>query len=256
MFGVKLQPVLAAADGVVVDVDLLPASGRPVSVTIADTSGRQYVYTGFNDDNPGTDDGLAPAHLRVTRLARVGATVWAGQIIGFAGDSDTTPIGVRVDVPTDASVSLDEDAIAPHIRLTVIDTDGQPVEAFGPVIDAVYRSSCRAAIGPWSVPARDEIEQFYIGGERVTVETTDDRDDIDSEWVITETGQVIATGWAALINPSEGCAWAPDEPYGPGAGGSSEVPGRWAFGVDLPTSVWIDVATVRDPLRRMRPVVR
>lgn len=256
VFGVKLQPVLAAADGVVTDIDLLPASGRPVSVTIADTTGRRYVYTGFNDDNPGTDDGLAPPHLRVTRLARIGTTVWAGQVIGFMGDTDATPIGVRTDVPTDDTVSIEPDGVPPHVRLTVIDADGEPIEAFGPVIDAVYRTSCQAAIGPWSVPARDETDQFFIGGQRVVVETTDDRDDIDSEWVITETGQVIATGWAALINPSEGCEWAPPEPYGPGAGGSTDVPGRWAFGVDLNTSVWIDLASADQDVRPVRPFNR
>jgi len=104
VFGVKLQPVLAVIDGVVTDVEDRP--GATISVTITDESGRSYTLAGFNDDNPGTSDGAAPAHLRLTSLARVGTTVRAGQVLGFMGDTDELPLGVRADVPTDATVVI------------------------------------------------------------------------------------------------------------------------------------------------------
>ena len=63
VFGVKLQPVLAVADGVITDVDDEP--GETIAVTITDSTGRSYRLAGFNDDNPGTDDGAAPPHLRL-----------------------------------------------------------------------------------------------------------------------------------------------------------------------------------------------
>jgi len=92
VFGVKLQPVLAVHDGVVTGVVDTP--GLPISVTVTDVTGRSYTLSGFNDDNPGTDDGAAPSHLRLTSLARIGGSVKAGQILGFMGDSEPLPLGV------------------------------------------------------------------------------------------------------------------------------------------------------------------
>ncbi len=70
IFGVKLQPVLAVHDGVVTAVVDTP--GVPISVTVTDVTGRSYTLSGFNDDNPGTNDGAAPAHLRLTSVAQIG----------------------------------------------------------------------------------------------------------------------------------------------------------------------------------------
>jgi len=247
VFGVKMQPVLSVVDGVVTGVEDVP--GAPISVTVTDPSGRSYRIAGFNNDNPGTDDGAAPPHLRLTPLARIGTTVRAGQVLGFMGDSEPLPLGVRSDVPTDATVQISTDAVAPHIRLTIVDIDGTPVDAYGPIIDALFRQVCSVGIGPWSSPPSGQDLAT------VTTETTDDRPDIDSEWVVTSTGQVTATGWAAMIYPSESCGWAPPESRGPGAGGAPDVPATWWEPIDLSTSIWVNLA-VRDnelptvPIRR------
>ena len=236
IFGVKLQPIRAGADGVVTAVDDQPSSDRPITVTITATNGLSYIYAGFNDDNQGTADGNAPDHLRLTALAEVGRTVRAGQIIGFMGDTDPLPIGVRADVPTDSTVVIDPNAIAPHLRLSVIDVEGNPVDAFGPAIDALFSSTCQAGIGQWSVPARS------TSTAAVTVETTDNNNQVDSEWVITSTGQVQANGWGALISPHEQCTWVPAGPYGPGAGGSDQTPAGWGRDVTLAAQVWVSLA--------------
>ncbi len=239
VFGVKLQPVLAVVDGVVTDVHDEP--GETISVTITDVFGRSYELAGFNDDTPGTNDGAAPDHLRLTSLAVVGRTVRAGQVVGYLGDTDPLPLGIRSDVPTDATVQIPIDAVAPHIRLTITDLDGTPVDAYGPVIDALFEQVCSVGIGPWSGL------HSGLGLEPVTTETTDDNRDIDSEWVVTSTGAVIASGWAAMIYPNEGCGWAPPEKRGPGAGGPTSVPVSWMTPIDLPTSIWVDLA-VRDDM--------
>lgn len=244
IFGVKLQPIRAAAHGVVTAIDDQPSSGRPISVTITDIHGLSYIYAGFNDDNQGTADGNAPDHLRLTALAEVGSTVRAGQIIGFMGDTDPLPTGVREDVPTDSSVVIDPNAVAPHLRLSIIDVDGNPVDTFGPVVDALFSSACQAGIGQWSVPAQS------ASTAAVTVETTDNNDEVDSEWVITSTGQVQANGWGALISPSEQCTWVPAEPYGPGAGGSNQTPDGWGDEVDLSAQVWVSLARTSDDTTR------
>ena len=103
VYGRKLQPVLAAADGVVTSVVFEDASTGRVEMTITDTAGTSYHYAGFNDDNPGTDDGDAPPALRLTALARVGTAVRAGQVIGFLGDSDREPINTTVAPASDVT---------------------------------------------------------------------------------------------------------------------------------------------------------
>jgi len=248
VFGVKMQPVLSVVDGTVTAVHNEP--GTAISVTVTDQFGRNYRLDGFNDDNPGTDDGAAPDHLRLTSLAHVGSPVRAGQILGFMGDTDPLPLGIRSDVPTDATVDIPVDAVAPHIRLTIRDLDGTPVDAYGPVIDALFRQVCSIGTGPWSSPPTG------AGFERVVTETTDDKREIDSEWVITETGQVTASGWAAMIYPSENCGFAPEDARGPGAGGARDIPPSWYVPIDLPTSIWVRLAVGPDddlpaiPVRR------
>lgn len=236
VFGVKLQPIRSVVDGVVTAVDDDPESDRPISITITDATGRSYVYSGFNDDNPGTSDGAAPDHLRLSALGKLGQTVWAGQIIGFMGDTDPIPVGVRGEVPTDSSVYLDPDAIAPHIRLSIHEVDGTPVDAFGPVVDSLFRTGCQTGIGRWSIPPQSSTH------DAVVIETTDDDDEIDSEWIITSTGQVQASGWAALVSPGTPCNWVPADHYGPGAAGANNVPDHWAAGLDLPTGIWLQLA--------------
>ncbi len=247
IFGVKLQPVLSVVDGVVTRVVDTP--GQTISVTVTDTFGRSYELAGFNDDSPGTDDGAAPAHLRLTQLATVGQSVRAGQVLGFMGDTDPLPLGIRADVPTDKTVEIPIDAVAPHIRLTINDLDGTPVDAYGPVIDALFRQVCSVGIGPWSGLPNG------LGLDPVVTETTDDNRDIDSEWEVTSTGEVIASGWAAMIYPGEGCGWAPPEKRGPGAGGPTSTPVNWMTPIDLPTSIWVDLA-VRDDTSLTVPMMR
>ncbi len=236
VFGVQLQPVLAVADGVITAIDDDPGSDRPISVDVTDVTGRRFVHAGFNDDTPGTDDGAAPDHLRLSGLVHIGATVRAGQVLGFMGNSATLPLGIRAEVPTDATVTIDPDAVAPHVRISVFEIDGTPVDAFGPLIDALFRQTCTVATGPWAMPANGS------GHRPTTVETTDNDRTIDSEWVIDERGRVTSTGWAAMINPHDGCTYAPAEAHGPGAAGSNEVPLTWLVPIDLPTSIWVRLA--------------
>jgi hypothetical protein len=248
VFGVKLQPVLAVADGVVTDVR--NELGDVISVTITNRYGRSFLLEGFNDDNPGTDDGAAPEHLRLTSLATVGQTVRAGQIIGFVGNSSPLPLGIRADVPTDGTAPIPTDAVAPHIRLTITDLDGTRLDAYGPVIDAVFRQACSVGIGPWS------SRPTGGGHAPVTIESTDDNPTVDSEWVITASGDVNASGWAAMIYPSEACGWAPADKRGAGAGGPDTMSDTWHSPIKLYTPIWVELAVRSNeltPTRLLRP---
>jgi hypothetical protein len=248
VFGVQLQPVLSVTDGVVTAVENEP--GSTIAVTVTDITGRSYRLAGFNDDNIGTDDAAAPPHLRLTPLARVGATVRAGQVLGFMGNSSPLPLGVREDVPTDATVTIRPDTVAPHIRLTIRDLDGSPVDAYGPVIDALFTQACSVGTGPWSGPPTGVLT------EPVVIETTDNDRTIDSEWIITASGQVTAAGWAAMIYPSENCRWAPALPHGPGASGATQVPVDWLSPIVLATHIWIELAHEPDAARAIAPLAR
>ena len=90
----------------------------------------------------------------------------------------------------------------------------------------------------------------------MTVETTDNDRQIDSEWIITSEGQVTASGWAAMIYPGEGCPYAPPEARGPGAGGFENVPASWFYPIDLPTSMWVDLAVQGDDLTEVPVLLR
>jgi hypothetical protein len=195
-----------------------------VSVTIADAAGRSYRYTGFNDDNPGTDDGQAPRHLRLTALAHVGTAVRAGQIIGFLGDTDPMPSNEHRGI-------ADGDAIWPHLRLTIHAADGTQLDADTLVTSAQMRRACHVGIGPWSVPADPALDDLDV--DDVPVDAL-----LDGSWTIHDDGTVTATGKSTLIMPPQGCQWAgPDKAFGPAAGGGQAT--KWVGTVDVPAQFWV-----------------
>jgi hypothetical protein len=238
VFGRALQPVLAVADGVVTDVQLgdqlagsnLPRS-KEVSVTVTDVHGVSYRYGGLNDDTPGTDDGAAPRALRVSGLAEVGRTVRAGQIIGFMGNTD--PVALA-----------DGSGAWPHLRLSISDLAGSPLDADGPVVVALFRQLCTTGIGQWSVPPNAATADAPLAPVVV--------DSDDGAWWITGTGQVVAVGDAALIHPTDACKWQPDTPHGPGAGGNVAPP-WFADDIVLPVGVWLTVLGDRQAVRPATP---
>ena len=75
----KMTPVIAAADGTVGWV-----SSTCCALQLQHTDGYESWYIHLNNDTPGTDDGqgwgIAPGVI-------FGATVTAGQVIGWVGDS-------------------------------------------------------------------------------------------------------------------------------------------------------------------------
>jgi hypothetical protein len=198
VFGIKLQPIMAVADGVVTAVDDGDAVTGEVSVTISDAMGRTYTYRGFNDDNPGTADGAAPRHLRLTSLSKVGTVVRAGQILGFMGDTDPMPANEHRGV-------VAGDAIWPHLRLTIREADGTRVDADVLVSSSQGRRACHVAIGPWSVPEDPDLADV----------------DVDD----------------ALITPPQGCQWAPDRAFGPGAAGGDA--NTWEDEIEVDAEFWV-----------------
>ena len=240
IYGQRLQPILASADGVVTAVERGDEVSGAITVTITDPAGRTFHYAGFNDDSPNTSDGAAIDSLRLTSLAKVGTSVKAGQVIGFMGDTDPMPALEHRGLEPDAMVW-------PHLRLTIRDRDGAMLDADSLVAAAQFRQSCHVGIGPWAVPADPTLESA-------------DLDDVDvsaviyGKWTIHGDGTVTATGKSALIVSAADCTWAPTQAFGPGAGGSNP-PLIWFVPVKIPPAYWVTGATTASttpiaPLRR------
>ncbi len=101
IFGHKLAPLVAAADGVI-SADRRSAmsiSGNTVIVT--GDNGWRYLYIHLNNDAPGTDDGSNPQAWIIPNRLKVGDRVEAGDVIGYLGDSgnaETTPAHVHFEI--------------------------------------------------------------------------------------------------------------------------------------------------------------
>jgi hypothetical protein len=234
IFASQLQPVLAVVDGVITAVDLDDPVTGGVSLTLTARDGRRFVYRSLNDDTPGSDDGEAVGAHRVSALARVGTSVYAGQIIGFAGNSDPMPGHVVVE-PGD---------VWPHLRLVGYDADGVRLDTDRLVLEAQRRQACHVAIGPWSVPAvpRDERP------------SRDSRQDAsqNGSWTVHRDGTVTAVGRSALIVPPQGCIWAPNVAYGPGAAGAAP-PYLWGLPFDVSGRRYVDAAVAATEFTPVTP---
>ena len=86
LMGKKMLPLLAAVDGVVHRVTFNNTSTGGNSVTIKGADGWTYHYLHVNNDTPGTDDGKATGAGLPANIV-LGATVVAGQVVGYLGDS-------------------------------------------------------------------------------------------------------------------------------------------------------------------------
>jgi hypothetical protein len=85
LIGDRLQPLLAMRAGVVDRLLDHPTAGY--GVVVRDDEGWEYHLYHVNNDTPGTDDGADTGAWRFAGGIRPGATVQAGQLIAWMGDS-------------------------------------------------------------------------------------------------------------------------------------------------------------------------
>jgi hypothetical protein len=182
--------------------------------------------------------------LRLTSLAQVGLQVRAGQIIGFLGNTDPMPA-------TEHRGSDPDDAVWPHLRLTIRDRDGVRLDADRLVFEAQRRQSCHVGLGPWSVPIDTRLDdELAVYGE---LADTDVSAIINGGWTIHDDGRVSAYGKSALILPPEGCVWEPDEPFGAGAAGN-HPPETWGEPVAIKAQFWVNSATADETFTPPAPL--
>ncbi len=131
IIGLRLQPLLAAADGVVDHlVDNHPTAGWGVVVT--DIDGWEYRYFHINNDTPGTDDGLDDGTWRFAPGVGPGVAVQAGQILGWMGDSGNSESSV------------------PHLHFEIRRPDGKAVNPFASLRWAQRLQQCLSPNGPFA----------------------------------------------------------------------------------------------------------
>ena len=85
----KLTPLVAARDSTVTWLKdtATPDGSEGNYLMLRDADGWEYWYIHINNDSPGTDDGANPAEwIFAPGIAR-GATVRAGELVAYAGDS-------------------------------------------------------------------------------------------------------------------------------------------------------------------------
>ncbi len=121
--GVRLQPLLAAADGVVTHVVVdHPTAGWGFVIT--DAEGWDYRYYHVNNDTPATDDGADEGTWRFAAGIADGSIVRAGQVVAFMGDSGNAEQSV------------------PHVHFEIHRPDGAAIDPHVSLRLAEWVDSC------------------------------------------------------------------------------------------------------------------
>jgi Peptidase family M23 len=123
LLGVKLQPLVAAADGTITHLVLdHPTAGWGLVIT--DDEGWDYRYYHMNNDNPGTEDNTSPVQWRLAPGLKLGDHVVAGQLVGYMGNSG------------DAVFSV------PHLHFEIHTPDKRAVNPFPSLRAAQHSTQC------------------------------------------------------------------------------------------------------------------
>jgi murein DD-endopeptidase MepM/ murein hydrolase activator NlpD len=127
LIGQRLQPLIAAADGVVTHlVRDHPTAGW--GLVIKDADGWEYRYYHVNNDSPGTDDGSDPAQWRLAPGITEGTAVKAGQVVAYLGDSGNSELSV------------------PHLHFEIHLPDGSPIDPYRSLRASELATRCSAAV--------------------------------------------------------------------------------------------------------------
>ncbi len=147
IFGAKLAPLVAAADGVVVSVRRTALTTAGNKIIIEDEEGWRYVYFHVNNDTPGTDDGANPQAWIIANRLRLGDRVEAGDVIAYLGDS-----GNAEETPNHLHFELHEPgvgAINPTASLDAAVAAGRVIGVSPLASSAAGRAEHEPAITAW-----------------------------------------------------------------------------------------------------------
>ncbi len=151
LMGEKLMPLVAAVDGTVswVRNDGSGLSGNMVS--IQDSGGWEYWYIHVNNDTPGTDDGLNPPEWAFAPGIVAGASVQAGQLVAYMGDSGNAEWS------------------SPHLHFEIHRPDGTPINPWTSLRLSQGLSAdprCDYDTNPRSHPGKSSAPGYWVASPR------------------------------------------------------------------------------------------
>ena len=191
LIGRRLQPLLAATDGVVTHLVLdHPTAGWGLVIT--DAQGWDYRYYHVNNDTPGTDDGAAPPQWRLAPGITEGSTVTAGQVVAYLGDSGNSELSV------------------PHLHFEIHQPDGSPIDPYRSLRAAEWLARCSVA-APGVQKESALMPPVNAAEADVVVATSTGR----GQFLLSLDGTVLAQGDAATVGWSRHLA---DDPPCPAPG--------------------------------------
>ena len=147
LFGPKLLPLVAAADGTITFVRRSATGTAGNTVIMRDDEGWRYLYLHINNDSPGTDDGANPQAWILPNRLRVGDRVEAGDVIGYLGDSgnaERTPNHLHFEIQPPG-----EGSINPTPSLDAAVEAGRVIPVAGLASSAEGRAEHHDLISAW-----------------------------------------------------------------------------------------------------------
>ncbi len=147
LFGAKLAPLVAAADGTITFVRRSATTTAGNTVILRDDEGWRYLYLHLNNDSPGTDDGANPQAWILPNRLRVGDRVEAGDVIGYLGDSgnaERTPNHLHFEIRPPGQGSIN-----PTASLEAAEAAGRVVPVAPLASTAAGRAEYTAMISAW-----------------------------------------------------------------------------------------------------------
>jgi hypothetical protein len=200
IIGDRLQPIIAMHDGVIDHLVDHPTAGY--GVVIRDSEGWEYRVYHMNNDTPGTDDAADAGSWRLAPGIVPGASVRAGQFIGWMGDSGNSEGSV------------------PHAHVEIHRPDGAAINPYWSLRLAQRDVNCAAS----SVPrARlDRVTRAQASGETAAADTATADSAADpaatdpaapsvgpagaSRPGVAQAAEFLATGWQQVTLPG---TWLP-----------------------------------------------
>ena len=187
IIGRRLQPLVAAADGVVSHlVQDHPTAGW--GLVIEDAEGWDYRYYHVNNDAPGTDDGTDPPEWRLAPGIVEGATVTAGQVVAYMGDSGNSEMSV------------------PHLHFELHRPDGSPIDPYRSLRFSEWTARCSVA-APGVQTAQALMPPVNTALADATVATSTGRGQflLSLDGTVLALGDADSVGWSRHIADDPAC---------------------------------------------------
>jgi hypothetical protein len=197
VIGDRLQPIVAMHDGVI--DHLVNHSTAGFGIEIHDSEGWQYMVYHMNNDSPGTDDGTDRGGWRFAPGIVPGATVRAGQFLGFMGDSGNSEYSV------------------PHAHVEIHRPDGEAINPYWSLRQAQRDVNC-AAGAPRTRQSTAAATALAAPAPAGASRAVDSRRSMAATF--------LATGWREALLPG---TWLPLSLSG-GHPGSDEVEAKMWVG--------------------------